>query len=271
MHAASRRSALAYQKGVHALVRRLGPAAAPGVSREWRPPMEVGTWRALFCEWAGVVGEIDECAVYERVQRERGGLSLTLLRGGAPAAFVKLILGVTPTPGNEGLALRRIEEAAPRTFRAPRLLQAGSVAGWSYLVLTPLTWGIHSPALRVEIGAVAAEIEGALAGLDKPAGVSAHWRPMHGDLAPWNLRVVTGQEKPVLYDWEHAGWGPPRADEVHYRATRAVLLGRADPSLRDPRLEEARRYWMSQISARRNGSRRDRRLAALLRKRLEGR
>ena len=48
-----------------------------------------------------------------------------------------------------------------------------------------------------------------------PAGIPPHWRPIHGDYMPWNLRE---DPLPVLWllDWEHARWGPPMADLVRY-------------------------------------------------------
>jgi aminoglycoside phosphotransferase (APT) family kinase protein len=53
--------------------------------------------------------------------------------------------------------------------------------------------------------------------LARPGGTPAHWRPMHGDFVPWNLREDrTGTL--WLLDWEDAGWGPPYADVVRYAA-----------------------------------------------------
>ena len=45
---------------------------------------------------------------------------------------------------------------------------------------------------------------------------------MHGDFTPWNLRSSRTRAL-SLVDWEDAGWGPPDADEVLYRAVSAAL------------------------------------------------
>lgn len=50
----------------------------------------------------------------------------------------------------------------------------------------------------------------ATAGVPRPV-------PVHGDLAPWNLRRTS--RGLALFDWEAVGWGPPGADLAHYRDT----------------------------------------------------
>jgi glycosyltransferase involved in cell wall biosynthesis len=78
---------------------------------------------------------------------------------------------------------------------------------------------------------------------------------MHGDCAPWNLRVTDAGL--VLIDWEDAGWGPPGADEVFHRAAQAAVgLGEATASI----FEEAIAYWTRRIAGRRD-TKRDERLA----------
>jgi aminoglycoside phosphotransferase (APT) family kinase protein len=51
--------------------------------------------------------------------------------------------------------------------------------------------------------------------LPRPHGIPAHWRPIHGDYVPWNLRE-DGRGQLWLLDWEDAAWGPPLADLVRY-------------------------------------------------------
>ena len=46
-------------------------------------------------------------------------------------------------------------------------------------------------------------------------GTPAHWRPIHGDYVPWNLRE-DDRGQLWLLDWEDARWGPPLADLVRY-------------------------------------------------------
>ena len=63
---------------------------------------------------------------------------------------------------------------------------------------------------------VAEDVSLALEGLlPVPAGTPAHWRPMHGDYVPWNLREDPRGQL-WLIDWEDARWGPPLADLVRY-------------------------------------------------------
>ena len=82
---------------------------------------------------------------------------------------------------------------------------------------------------------------------------------MHGDFAPWNLRQLRGGSL-VLVDWENAGWAPPRADEVFYRATRAALghrlVQRCDT-------QEAVQFWRERVPAQPENVR-DQRLAQAL-------
>src|SRR4030095_14251154 len=63
---------------------------------------------------------------------------------------------------------------------------------------------------------VAEDVSVALKGLLPSAvGIPPHWRPIHGDYVPWNLRE-DDQGQLWLLDWEHARWGPPLADLVRY-------------------------------------------------------
>jgi thiamine kinase-like enzyme len=109
------------------------------------------------------------------------------------------------------------------------------------------------------LGAILDEVEAALGRLPKPDGVVAGWRPMHGDFAPWNLRQ-TGGGALFLIDWEAAGWGPPGADEVFYRATAAALAERTSAVTGNP---EAVRFWRERINQRPSNAR-DERLARAL-------
>jgi len=61
-----------------------------------------------------------------------------------------------------------------------------------------------------------------LASLPRPVGTSNDAVPVHGDLAPWNLRK-TGRGL-ALFDWEAAGWGAPGSDLEFYRRSCDQLL-----------------------------------------------
>jgi aminoglycoside phosphotransferase (APT) family kinase protein len=93
---------------------------------------------------------------------------------------------------------------------------------------------------------VVEEIAAALRTLPRAAETPPHWRPMHGDLTPWNLRRLDAGPM-ILFDWEDAGWGPPGADEVLFRATEAALgSGRKGNDERDH--EEALAFWQERLA-----------------------
>jgi glycosyltransferase involved in cell wall biosynthesis len=103
------------------------------------------------------------------------------------------------------------------SFRVPACTASFRVGKWS-VRQHELLPRYHRPATwnRERIGQVAADICLALAGaLERPADIPSHWRPMHGDLVPWNLRE-DGRGQLWLMDWEDSGWGPPLADVLRF-------------------------------------------------------
>jgi aminoglycoside phosphotransferase (APT) family kinase protein len=82
---------------------------------------------------------------------------------------------------------------------------------------------------------------------------------MHGDFASWNLRQLRTRSL-VLVDWEHAGWGPPGADEVFYKATRAALGHSLADGYDTP---EAIQFWQERVVVQRENARDDRLAHAL--------
>lgn len=229
----------------------LGPALIPG--RRHRTveaiPGEVerdhgAAWRQWFGGW-------DEQAVYRPSQTERTGVALLLLREGLPRGFVK----VRPAwdAGPEQRATGRLREA--ETFTAPTVVGLHSAGGWTSLGFTALPGRIHSPRVSAPIQAISEEVSD-LVQLDSPCPPG--WRPMHGDMGPWNLRRMPGIG-PVLFDWEDVGPAPPNADVVFYfAAAKAVGL----PVREDVDLNEAAvAFWRDRISQRFGAGRRDDRLA----------
>jgi hypothetical protein len=95
--------------------------------------------------------------------------------------------------------------------------------------LEALTPQLHRAPRNPPLGLITAEIQRALASLPRADGTPAHWQPIHGDFAPWNLRRVTSGRL-VLINWEDVSWGPPGADEVFYRATQSALGLAAAPA-----------------------------------------
>lgn len=240
LYATCRPRARWVQRAAWVGVKVFGPRILPGPSFGWRPPMDDATWATLAEHWTQVTGPFDELAGYQRLQVSRTGMGLLLLRDGVPVAFVKLRQGDEARLGNEVRALGVLARSARRTFRVPELLLSGSLHGWHYVVAAPLEAGLHQAPTAPPLSAIADEIADSLAALPRPAGTPAHWRPMHGDLAPWNLRR-TASRALALLDWEDAGWGPPHADEVFYQASAAALAGR---TIRGSRVTaEAAHYW----------------------------
>jgi aminoglycoside phosphotransferase (APT) family kinase protein len=119
--------------------------------------------------------------------------------------------------------------------------------------------GRHHPPEDPPLPALLAEIDTALSDLPRPTGTPSHWRPMHGDFAPWNLRRLRDRSL-TLIDWEDAGWGPPGADEVFYRATAAALWGTHPGPSNAP---EAVAYWKRRVQSQ-AATARERRLANAL-------
>jgi hypothetical protein len=107
--------------------------------------------------------------------------------------------------------------SAAASYRVPACRHAFRHGDWSVREFEPLP-PFHRPARwePTRIRQVAADVSRALEGrIDRPPDVPAHWRPMHGDLVPWNLREDEDGQLWLL-DWEDAGWGPPLADLLRF-------------------------------------------------------
>lgn len=258
LYTASRPKALWVQRATCAAVAILGPGALWGRRFPWSPIDET-KWEALAARWRDELGTFDEVAGYSRLQASRGGVALLLLRNGSPIAFVKLRQGDEEELCNERRALDAVWSYGPRAFLVPQPLHAGRFDDWNYLATAPLPAGMHRPPRDPPLPAILEEVAAALAGLPRPPGTPDHWRPMHGDFAPWSLRRLAGGSL-ALVDWEKAGWAPPGADEVFYRAAQEALQhGRAARGA----APEAVRFWRARVAARPENAR-DARLARAL-------
>ena len=246
------------QRAARIWVEIFGPRTLPGATRPWTPVGEE-EWTELADAWHRELGPFDEVAGYHRLQASRPGLALLLLRKGTPMAFVKLRRGNCPTLANERIALEAAWRYGPRAFQVPEPLGSGSAAGWRYLAVAPLPGGLHRPPRDPPLAPILEDIAGALADHPRPANAPEHWRPMHGDFAPWNLRQLQGRLL-VLIDWENAAWAPPGADEVFYRATRGALW---HESVDRCEQQEAVQFWRARLPAEPETAR-DQRLANAL-------
>lgn len=262
LYAPCRRRAVAAHRLARTAVRLLGPAALPGEAGAWDSGIPDDVWPELAAEWTQSLGAFDDMAGYRR-STDRAGLSVLLLRRGAPLAFLKIRERDSGGLEWERRTLERVNAAPLREVMAPRPLAAACVRGWHYLAMTPLPPVLHHPPSRAPLERITNEIGAALAGLERAAGVPAHWRPMHGDFTPWNLRAAG--DRLFLVDWEDAGWAPPGADLVLYRAVQTAMdLGRPwyGASV------EAAAFWLQRVTARSPRAARDRRLTIALQREL---
>lgn len=231
-----------------------GPRALPGRARTWTPPPGQDVWDRLVDRWSEVVGSVASWSVYQRPQTERDGFAVLLIEQGRPRGFAKVRAAADPI-AREWRALKAARGARTGAFEVPEPLATGEEDGWHWWLSRSLPVGLHTPPRDPPLEAITAEIHEALAGFPRPEGTPDHWSPIHGDLTPWNLRESSGRL--VLVDWEDAGWGPPRADEVLYRAVVAALGGERR---RVPDAREAIEYWRRDTTDA-GADRRDRRLS----------
>lgn len=122
----------------------------------------------------------------------------------------------------EVAALRALAVDPLPAIATPRLLAAGSLAGpdgepIAYVAATALGITSQRPALDAPLYTFESDLAARLGSLPRPDATPDDWVPVHGDLAPWNLRRTA--RGLALFDWEAAGWGPPGTDLAHYRRT----------------------------------------------------
>jgi len=180
--------------------------------------------------------------------KERSSM-LGLDQDGAPRVFV-----VVEPPNRETVTDRL---PATRSFRVATCIDSFCEDRWSVRSFEPLP-RLHRPARwdSSRIQRVSEEVSRVLEPLlPRVDGIPAHWRPMHGDFVPWNLREDS-QGQLWLLDWEDAGWGPPYADLVRYivayhslgwtRPTRiAAVVAQTVGRESLPALAEVASFWLS--------------------------
>jgi hypothetical protein len=261
LYASCKPGAIAAQRLAWTLVAAFGPRILPGRDQPWLPPMPAELWAELLERWRGDFGAFQSVAIYQRLQAQRTGLALLLIGVRAPVAFLKVQQGERAGLATEALALRKVEAFRPRSFHAPTLLGRGVLDAWSYLAMTPLPPRLHRPPRDPPLREITDEVSAALEGLPQVAATPAHWRPMHGDLTPWNLRSFRAQGLAIV-DWEDAAWGPPHADEALYRASACALRRSSTP--RGGVDRESVDFWERQIRGRDAARPRDAQLSSAL-------
>lgn len=245
MYPACAKRAVWFQKAVYAWVWLFGSRSIPWRGVTWKPSVEERTWYRLAVTWREQVGDFDTFAVSERRPVSRSGFIVLLVRGDRPVAFVKL-RSHDESLAREFNSLQQVASFGPESFVAPEPLGAGELDGLSYLLIGPLGSGVHGMATQLDIDRIAREVSSSLRGIPKPEGIPDHWRPIHGDLTPWNLRLMA-DGKVALVDWEHVTWGPPLADQLLYEITASMITGRKPSALRDPEVVE---FWRQRIPER---------------------
>lgn len=169
------------------------------------------------------------------------------------------------------------------TFRVPALRNEYRVRDWSIRIYEPLP-RLHSatPWDAKVVGNLVHEISLSLEpNLEKARSLPHHWRPIHGDLTPTNLRL-DHRNRLWLIDWEHAAWGPPAADLLYFASTIRSMKKESPSALADwirdnvrvpgAELSEAATFWLNHEHLRApSGDERDatRGRAADLRRRLK--
>ena len=196
-------------------VRLFGAHVLPGPQSEWSPPCGEEVWRTLTSEWRTSAGSFDTFGVHLRRPLGRDGFSVLLIESGQPTAFVKIRRSPSAGLRRELIALDALRGRTNPVFGAPEPMDAGDVDGWEYLMLSPLPPHIHSVVRSpASLRGVVEEIQSLGQSWGSLEPRAPGWVPMHGDLTPWNLRLMG--EVIFLYDWESAGWGPPGADLLWY-------------------------------------------------------
>jgi hypothetical protein len=221
---------------------------------EWTTPVDRALWDHLSALWVGWFGPFDEVALSRPRQEGRQGFAALLLHEGDEVGFVKWRGDWDFEP--EAELIQAASNA--RSFTTPTLAGISTDPAWSTIGLAPIPGGLHSARLRGSPADIAAEISELLDPVMTGDPEHDRWKPMHGDMGPWNLRHVD-RYGAILFDWELARRGPPGADVAfHLAASRAMHI-RTET---DPRgLDEAARFWIEEIPRRFAESARDQRLA----------
>jgi hypothetical protein len=231
---------------LHRVVARGMAAVGPW----WLPPVRQVGWpewigadgaATLLQDLRGSLGRFDALALHVPRQPARRSLALLLLDGGRPRAFVK----VKPDPAPvdlEAAVMTALAGPDPGPIEVAQPVARGS-CGVHWLAARPLG-GPHVPRLEEPGSDYETWLDERLEPVLDRGTSPPHWRPAHGDLAPWNLR--TRGTATWLFDWESASYAPPGADRTYFRAARAVVLKRR-PGDGPP---EAVDYWRGKVAAR---------------------
>ena len=136
--------------------------------------------------------------------------NLVVVKLGAPDAGIE----------TEAAALELLARRPLPGIATPRPLAQGTLqvdhATIAFLITSAVSPRRQRPAFDVPLRTFESDLGARLGALPRPSGTPPDAVPVHGDMAPYNLRrTPTGL---ALFDWEEAGWGTPGSDVATYRA-----------------------------------------------------
>ena len=182
---------------------------------------------AAVLDGPGLPG-LDLLAAAAPRQRGRRRLSLLATSGAASGELMVVKLGERGDGlETEATALTLLTADPLPGIATPSVVAAGHLSNddaVAFVVTTALGLERQRPAIDEPLPNFAADLATRLAAMPKPHGTDDEFVPVHGDLAPWNLRRTS--RGLALFDWEAAGWGPPGSDLEHYREACATLRRR---------------------------------------------
>ena len=162
-----------------------------------------------------------DAAVMPR-QIDRARLSLLCSQPRRERAIVVKLATVDDGLEREAMALSLLTARPLPAIATPKLIASGLlVDGITFLATDALGLDRQRPALGEPLHSFERDLADRLASLPRPADTADDAIPVHGDLAPWNLRRTS--RGLALFDWEAAGWAAPGSDLSYYRRSCAEL------------------------------------------------
>jgi len=163
---------------------------------------------------------IDAAAMPRQIDRAR--LSLLCHQARPERTIIVKLAAVDDGLEHEAMALSLLTDRPLPGIATPKVVATGLLGdGIAFLATDALGLDRQRPALDESLHSFERDLGDRLALLPRPADAPDDSVPVHGDLAPWNLRR-TGRGL-ALFDWETAGWGAPGSDLAHYRQSCAQL------------------------------------------------
>lgn len=207
------------------LLDRVGAATILAAGTSVWPTVEPWPWPAIGA--ADLQGMLDShlrsvVLLGAAVPRQPGRHRLSLLARCHDHEVVVKLGGASDGLEIEALALQLLATNPLPGIETPHVLASGTLADDITFIATEAKWiSRQRRAIGEPLSTFEEDLARSLAALPRPAGTASDAVPVHGDLAPWNLRRTPYGL--ALYDWEAAGWGAPGSDLATYRAACASL------------------------------------------------